>query len=55
MTRVWIAYYADYSEIVVFDTELDCLRQAVEHSMLVCYGYCGIGIREQTAPGWVLS
>lgn len=31
----WIAYYSDWSGIAVFGTEIEALRHAVEHSMIV--------------------
>ena len=30
----WLAYYLDRSNFAVFSNELDCLRHAVEFSML---------------------
>jgi hypothetical protein len=35
MKGVWIAYYSDLSSVVPFRNEVDALRHAVEHSMLL--------------------
>lgn len=32
---IWMAYYSDRSAIVLFETEMEALRHAVEHSMQV--------------------
>ena len=31
----WLAYYADWSGLAVFETEIDALRYAVDRSMQV--------------------
>ena len=35
MTTVWMAYYLDWSQFALFETEVEALRHAVEHSMQV--------------------
>jgi hypothetical protein len=34
-TGCWLAYYADWSGMVVFQTEVECLRHAVKRGMSV--------------------
>lgn len=41
---LWIAYYSDWSEFVVFDSEIKCLRHAVENSMQVVQIALGEGV-----------
>lgn len=45
---VWLAYYADRSGMAVFDRELDALRYAVEHSMLVTRWTFGTDLAKAT-------
>lgn len=42
----WIAYYADWSGFAIFDTEVECLRYAVEHHMEVAKVGYGVSVRE---------
>lgn len=35
MTGYWLAYYGDWSGFRIFDNEVDCLRYAVDHHMMV--------------------
>jgi len=32
---IWIAYHMDWSGFAIFETEIEALRYAVEHSMQV--------------------
>lgn len=32
---VWLAYYRDWSAFAIFETEIEALRYAVEHTMQV--------------------
>lgn len=32
---VWIAFYSDWSSFALFETEIEALRHAVDHSMRV--------------------
>ncbi len=32
---IWIAYHPDLSEFSIFDTEIEAMRHAVQHSMSV--------------------
>lgn len=43
----WVTYYADWSEFVVFDSEIDALREAVygSHGDLVLYVPYGEPVR----------
>lgn len=47
--KLWLAYYGDFSDCVVFTSELEALRYAVENSMLVQRIEPGVSIREQTS------
>jgi len=43
--KCWVAYQSDFSEIAVFESEIECLRYAIDNGMLreeVPYGH---GIR----------
>jgi hypothetical protein len=42
----WIAYYSDWSGFLVFDNELECLRYAVERSMMATWSPFGVNPRE---------
>lgn len=44
---VWVAYYADWSSVVLFDDELTCLRHAVENHMEAKFMELGVPLREQ--------
>jgi hypothetical protein len=46
LTRVWLAYYDDWSAMAVFMTEVEALRYAVEHSMRAKEVRFGIDLRE---------
>jgi hypothetical protein len=43
----WLAYDADWSGLAVFDSEIEALRYAVSHSMLVAQVELGRDLREQ--------
>jgi hypothetical protein len=43
---VWIAFHADLSEFALFDEEIDCLRFAVENSMMAATVKFGDRVRE---------
>lgn len=42
-----MAYYPDWSSVVIFGDELSCLRYAVEHHMTVAQIGYGIPLGEQ--------
>lgn len=50
MTGAWVAYYPDWSAVVMFsqDDELGALRYAVENHMEVKFMLFGTPLREQT-------
>lgn len=43
---VWIAYYQDRSGLAIFESEIEALRRAVEHSMQVAYVKYGADVWE---------
>jgi hypothetical protein len=45
-TGAWLAYYADWSAMAVFDDELACLRYAVEKGMQVKVVPFGVDLHE---------
>lgn len=44
---VWVAYYSDQSAFVLFETEIEALRHAVEMSMQVKFMTFGTALGEQ--------
>lgn len=45
---VWIAYYVeDYSDVVIFEEEIDALRHAVDRSMKVKFVQWDHSIKEE--------
>lgn len=42
----WIAYYSDWSGFAVFDSEIKCLRYAVENHMEAAEVPFGVSVRE---------
>lgn len=44
---MWMAYHHDWSSVVIFYNELDCLRYAVENHMEAAPIEPGVPIREQ--------
>ena len=44
--KFWVAYTFDYSEFAVFESEIECLRYAVDNHMVVDEVPYGHGIRE---------
>lgn len=45
----WFAYYYDFSEFAIFESELPALRYAVQNNMQVRMVGEGVGIRELLA------
>jgi hypothetical protein len=43
---VWLAYYSDWSGMAVFESELECLRYAVDKTMTVKYVPFGQDLRD---------
>ncbi len=50
----WLAYYSDWSEFAVFDSEIECLRYAVESAaMHVAEVPFGVSVRQHLHGQWV--
>lgn len=49
--EAWLAYYHDWSAMAVFDSEIECLRYAVERQMQVRPVSYGEDLREQVSRG----
>ena len=44
MNGVWLAFYSDRSDLVIFESEVDALRYAVRHRMEVAWWPVDTGI-----------
>lgn len=44
--KVWLAFYADWTAMAVFSSEITCLRYAQEHGMNVAKVPFGVDLRQ---------
>jgi len=43
---IYVAYYSDFSDVIVFEQEIDCLRVAVEKHMEVAMLQSGSSLKD---------
>ena len=48
---LWLAYYEDFSGLVIFASEIEALRHAVDHTMKVAKIRAGEDLRDQALRG----